>query len=1050
MSTKTSIKRIALVAVSALGFGLLSVSSANAADAAANEVASIALSQAAGTPTVGTPVPLVTATVNFSANKAEDDDVVNLVALLVDQPAGSNLSIDATVATNAAGATLLIDTTGVTDGVVSTATAAVNNVGGLDNTTAAQKFATFTFTPTAAGNHTLRVFHDANADGLYTVGEVSSTIAVSVSTVVAAATEASIKGTATAVTASAVSLTTVEPSNRVGVPVITTPKASFTNTTAADTAASSHKATVIYNLAKPVGSAATLNITTEAITSPALDGTDAGGNGSTTGETASGTGTNLTFTPDVAGTYTISMWHESVADGAITTAEATTTKSFVIGADELKMTVSTYGSLVKGADDAGGLLVKIALTGADGKAASLAANESITVTRTAGTANIDFVTYDGTFGNYGGNYDPAATATYTFNAAQFNSSGVAAFIVNDNTAEGLSTWTVVGSGGKAAALSHSMTTTASKTATAADNASIVTIENVTGVAGDVSAASGTTSDVANIAYGKATSVSFKSSAITAGSLVPYTITDTSGNMTGIPGAKYRGAVSGATTTATTATAVVSFTLTLDAAAALASAAFAFDTTTAGPTGFVITAAYPVVASVTNPDLQIRSVTADTNTIRVLVKDQFGIAFPTASVTPTVTGRNATVGAQPTLWTNANGYAYYTLKDVSTSTTSLTDTVKFTSSAVQSSGGAGIDSTANTVITYVSSLNVGTVTLTTPNSAEETAGTALTPNDINAGSGGAEDGAFEVSALVKDANGSILTGVKVTWTITGEGSAVTSTTVSGYTDATGKATAKVYAWLAGDKSVTATVGGVSKAGKLAFAQNTPEEARTATISSAGRVVTVVAKDRFGNVVKAVPFTATINGDGFFGTGTNVVSNAQTDATGTVKFLVLQNAVDIDVKVEFGASAGLTTPYGQSGDAAGAFDTIGTAADAPVAGTNEKDETYVGNVAAYLEKGTGAMSATVKADTTQIDAVNAAADAAAEAIDAANAATDAANLAAEAADAATVAAEEARDAADAATAAVEELATQVATLMAALKAQITTLANTVAKIAKKVKA
>lgn len=87
---------------------------------------------------------------------------------------------------------------------------------------------------------------------------------------------------------------------------------------------------------------------------------------------------------------------------------------------------------------------------------------------------------------------------------------------------------------------------------------------------------------------------------------------------------------------------------------------------------------------------------------------------------------------------------------------------------------------------------------------------------------------------------------------------------------------------------------------------------------------------------------------------------------------------------------------------------------------------------------------------VAAAEAATDAAAEAIDAANAATDAANLAAEAADAATVAAEEARDAADAATAAVEELATQVATLMAALKAQITTLANTVAKIAKKVKA
>jgi len=114
--------------------------------------------------------------------------------------------------------------------------------------------------------------------------------------------------------------------------------------------------------------------------------------------------------------------------------------------------------------------------------------------------------------------------------------------------------------------------------------------------------------------------------------------------------------------------------------------------------------------------------------------------------------------------------------------------------------------------------------------------------------------------------------------------------------------------------------------------------------------------------------------------------------------------------------------------------------------------VGNVAVtasakVVDPAAAATKASADAATA---AAEAATDAAAEAIDAANAATDAANLAAEAADAATVAAEEARDAADAATAAVEELATQVATLMAALKAQITTLANTVAKIAKKVKA
>ena len=130
---------------------------------------------------------------------------------------------------------------------------------------------------------------------------------------------------------------------------------------------------------------------------------------------------------------------------------------------------------------------------------------------------------------------------------------------------------------------------------------------------------------------------------------------------------------------------------------------------------------------------------------------------------------------------------------------------------------------------------------------------------------------------------------------------------------------------------------------------------------------------------------------------------------------------------------------------------------VAGNNSYESLFApASGGAFKCSGNGGASGlsiiTAEASVTDstIAAVEAAQDAAAEAIDAANAATDAANLAAEAADAATVAAEEARDAADAATAAVEELATQVATLMAALKAQITTLANTVAKIAKKVKA
>ena len=88
---------------------------------------------------------------------------------------------------------------------------------------------------------------------------------------------------------------------------------------------------------------------------------------------------------------------------------------------------------------------------------------------------------------------------------------------------------------------------------------------------------------------------------------------------------------------------------------------------------------------------------------------------------------------------------------------------------------------------------------------------------------------------------------------------------------------------------------------------------------------------------------------------------------------------------------------------------------------------------------------------------AADTAAEALEAANAATDAANAAAESADAATSAALDAVDAANSATTAanaasdaVAALATQMATALSGIKAQITALTNLIVKIQKKVKA
>jgi len=186
---------------------------------------------------------------------------------------------------------------------------------------------------------------------------------------------------------------------------------------------------------------------------------------------------------------------------------------------------------------------------------------------------------------------------------------------------------------------------------------------------------------------------------------------------------------------------------------------------------------------------------------------------------------------------------------------------------------------------------------------------------------------------------------------------------------------------------------------------------------------------GNVPQDKPFwiggSAPVNSTGAVSTGTTTLTTVNEFLTSSSTFV---NGVET-VVVYMPTTSGDITIKGVTGTT-----------EAATADTNTA-------VTATLKVTGGAAQA---AATAAGAAADAATDAASEAIDAANAATDAANLAAEAADAATVAAEEARDAADAATAAVEALATQVATLMAAMKAQLKTLANTVAKIAKKVKA
>jgi hypothetical protein len=265
-----------------------------------------------------------------------------------------------------------------------------------------------------------------------------------------------------------------------------------------------------------------------------------------------------------------------------------------------------------------------------------------------------------------------------------------------------------------------------------------------------------------------------------------------------------------------------------------------------------------------------------------------------------------------------------------------------------------------------------------------------------------------------------------------------TTLTAYADEYGDAYFVVGSTKSGANTVTFTSGAVTKTAAF-WSASTLGNTRFVTLTGPATgaangdllAYNVTVTDRYGNPMTGATVSITASGAAVLGGG-NTIASYTTDSTGTFGF----TGTSLNTAGGTGSFKASVTTGATANDTESSAGLVGaTTVDSTVAAGNAS-----ATVSVTFAAGTSATQAAAEAAT----------DAAAEAIDAANAATDAANLAAEAADAATVAAEEARDAADAATAAVEELATQVATLMAALKAQITTLANTVAKIAKKVKA
>jgi hypothetical protein len=459
-------------------------------------------------------------------------------------------------------------------------------------------------------------------------------------------------------------------------------------------------------------------------------------------------------------------------------------------------------------------------------------------------------------------------------------------------------------------------------------------------------------------------------------------------------------------------------------------------------------------SILDPVAGITVLTGSTNVTTVRVRDQFGVNMSgqavsvTEAITPAPAVASTTVITP--LVTDAKGEATYSYTGAAT-TTKATITFNTTPTPVTTAAVQTFDYLATLPVvatlaayhgfTWGSTNSSGTATTLTPATGIYASGTTpLTLDDarnISKDLKGTDTSVTNDEIVLRftglTSAGVSATGASVTitagtggWIMNSSGLPAKSRTFSVGADGV---TANVMATGTGAITFTATSGTVTAtaamwvAGRVDTAGRfiTITGAKTGTANGTGTPVTVAVTDRYGNPVSNVALNVVASGVGSF-MGGAITQSFTTDASGTYTFLANTGVSEGGV-AKFTASTGNTA--------------TGFSSLAGYVGATEVDATLAaGNASASTE-------ITFAAGASSTDVAQAANDAAAEATDAANAATDAANAAAEAADAATAAAQDAADA-------VAALSTQVSEMVNALKKQITALTNLVIKIQKKVKA
>ena len=279
---------------------------------------------------------------------------------------------------------------------------------------------------------------------------------------------------------------------------------------------------------------------------------------------------------------------------------------------------------------------------------------------------------------------------------------------------------------------------------------------------------------------------------------------------------------------------------------------------------------------------------ESTTIKVNVKDQYGVAkqFYTVAGTLSAASRNfgATITSQ---FTDADGNATLTLKDASTSTTNLTDvfSIGVEAPSITLVAGGLLTGTADRALTinysatglYASLAIAGgtTATATVTKQMESVTGTTFAT--------------VSLVPTLKDSLGAVVTGVALTYTgsdgVYFRSSQTTRPTTGDVKTLTKGSDTTVFAFATkpGLETVTVTGGGLTTIVNFTASAAVAATARNLSATAAAGRVTGVVTDGWGNPVAGVEIKFASDSKGIFGNGTSSTS-AVTDATGSASALV----------------------------------------------------------------------------------------------------------------------------------------------------------------------